>query len=128
MSLGQETAVEQIVCQLMSRLGRNSLQSQALLQAYCGVVLSGYPTMEDAGIIDGGGSFLVAGERIKLLQKESVQRARSALIEIRNSNASNRETIDKVTKNTFEDDCFHSFLKRIADGTGNFLENVGSSP
>ena len=128
MKLNQDSVIEQVVYQLMSRLERNSLQSQALFQAYCGVSLPGYPTMEEAGIIDGAGSFHVAGERVRLLQKEAVQRARAALVEIGNSNGSHREAIERASQDAFECDCFHSFFKKINDGTGQFLQDVSSSP
>lgn len=122
-----ESTVEHIVHELMNRFDRNSLQSQAVLQAYCGVALPGYPTMEEAGIVDRTGSFLIAGERIKLLQRQAVHKARSELIKIKDSNSLFEEAIDTATGKTFEVDCFHSFVKKIAGGTGRFLDEVSSS-
>lgn len=64
---------------LMNSLGSMLQKKQALLQAYYGILLPDYPSLVDAGLTDEDGYFLVAGERVRLLQHRAVEKVKITL-------------------------------------------------
>ena len=118
----------------MASLGAIPTQKQALLQAYCGVFLPGYPNLHDAGLTDKDGYFRVAGGRVRMMQCQALQKAQRALktgdLDVNDLEAAADDGTNQVSEPTGEEtaEIYARFLITIARETGSFLVDTSSRP
>lgn len=94
-------------------------QEQALILNHYGIAIPGYPTMYDVGIIDADGWFLVAGERVKRLERKSVDKIERLAAALKASGS------DFLAD---QGEPYAALLKAILDGQGTYIANPNSRP
>jgi hypothetical protein len=116
------------VHQMMNSLGAEQRRKQALLQSYYGVSLPDYPSLAEAGLTDEDGYFLVAGERVKLLQHQAVDKVRKIFKENTQSllQLTDSENIFDSLISEFADDqdvlLFLKFIRAICEDKGEYID------
>lgn len=126
--------IKELAHLMMNSLGTAPRNKQALLQSYYGISLPDYPSLEEAGLTDQDGHFLVAGGRIKLAQYQAVDKVRKLLkskIQSIPSLIDLRIMIDSLTIASPEDQSFLPYLKFIIAATqdiGEYMDAPQSRP
>lgn len=94
-------------------------QEQALILNHYGIAIPGYPTMYDVGIIDADGWFLVAGERVKRLERKSVDKIERLAAALKANES------DFVVD---QEGAHAGLLKAILERQGTYIANPNSRP
>jgi hypothetical protein len=119
--------IKELAHLMMNSLGTAPRNKQALLQSYYGISLPDYPSLEEAGLTDQDGYFLVAGGRIKLLQHQAVDKVRKLLkskIQSTPSLTDLRIMLDSLTIAPPEDQSFLPYLEFVIAATQDIGEHM----
>jgi hypothetical protein len=123
-----EEAAERFVELIMNSLGTNLCQKQALLQAYFQIDLPDYPTTLSANLTNAAGQFVIAGERVKVSQRQAVWHARKTLSKILAEQQEGENLFaalrsDAATSTTSQ---YQFFLRALYADSGTYLDDVSS--